>query len=196
MTTVPTTITLTVDKKKVKIFSDWIPRWQFLVDWTEEWGNTDIIWKSTSYNDISVWVEVNKLMDKYPNQDAKKYKNVLLSDCWKTIQYMNPIGIDYLRFCIIDGRIGVNDRKRLYEQVGRSVRTAGIRYDYSGYDNYSEAGLHGNLSLWKDPVYGIIKPYGFDDELYVPFAAIDERIQQMILDADLNIVTGIIHTAY
>ena len=188
------TIILVVDEKKVLVPVAWIPRWTALSDMIEATINTEIvdydkiepiIWTGSSHDDVQEWVHLNIMMD-----DQKRggcvYK---LSRCWKTVQYMNPSNTDYLNYAHIDYNMNKSDRRMLYEQLGLSIRKAGIRYNYT---TKSKEGIHNHLLLYKDPVYG----WKGIDKNTRPFSSLPDCVQEMVMDADLNVLTGIMHSAW
>ena len=182
---------IVVDNREFEVIDEWISRWQLLIDIVEDMGKKDpIILSSLSLNQVTQWIELNRRISKNPS----KYHILDLSSCWEVVRFMRPSTTDYLLHCNIDQKLEERDRRLLYEELGLYIRKRGIRMLYA--TKTDKKGLHDNLGLADDLAYGIsvkkVNGYSILGEL--PFSSFDERIQKRILDADLNVITGIMHT--
>ena len=191
-------LTIVIGKKRIVIPEKWIPRWQMLIDFSSDMGKVDIPWKTEEMEEVLVWVSLNKMMNKkilVEGRPAGTYENIELTQCWNVVQYMNPVDSVYLMYCHISINLPIDTRRVLYEGLGRHIRTGGKRMAYTKEPTNKHL-QYNNLNLHEDPAYErkVIKTgrYGYklDIKLHHP------GVRKKILDADLNVVTGIIHTAY
>lgn len=53
-----------LDGEKVRIIEEWIPRWQFLLDYRSEMGN-EVVWTYTDKSILASWIQLNLNMDYY-----------------------------------------------------------------------------------------------------------------------------------
>ena len=183
-----------------------------------------IVWTATGIEEVRWWVTINKLIDYNESRNgsikaivesifsmatiplisqqlddaiASVYgvtytprlppQLVQLSQCWNTVRYMNPTTDLYLLFCHIDQKLELEDRRILYDALGRFVRESGVRPSYA---QICYSGIHNNMRLWKDCVYEFYEDDKCKESSFSSF------IQKAIIDSDLNVLTGIMHTAY
>lgn len=164
----------------------WVDRWTLLRDYQEDNGNK-MIWDLTSEEELQQWVTLNKYMDE--NRTIYNHfggLNVLPSRVYRRripassvltiVRYMNAIDGEYLLSVDIDEELPFNERKAMYEELGRHIRKNNMNFFYRA--DQEVYGSHLNLGLWLDPVISA-----------------DESEVELALLFPYNILIGILHTA-
>lgn len=168
----------------IPIEGSWVPRWTFLRDLIGEMGVTSVNWTHTGVEEVRLWVDLNRRMDK--EKVVKIYPVSKMND---TLQFMLPVNGEYLLYCWIDEKLSFDRRKELYWDLGLWIRSVGSPYEYA---MITKGGLHNNFYLHYDLVYnrhhtqsttGVVRDY-------------PPEFMEFLLRSSLNTLTAILHTAW
>ena len=160
MASVP--LQLEVNNQLLSIDPEWIPRWKFLIDYTtEEFIQDNVMqWTYSSEDELREWVRLNEDMDSLITlEEGVKYENKRpLSSVWRTVDFMSPTSLEYLRILYIDDKVNIGDRKRLYTEIGLYTRITKHKEKmnnslFTSDSAYPIRIIHGNFNLYFDPIY-------------------------------------------
>ena len=200
MASVP--LQLEVNNQLLSIDPEWISRWKFLIDYTtEEFIQDNVMrWTYSSENELKEWIQLNEDMDGLITlEEGVKYENKHpLSSVWRTVDFMTPTSLEYLRVLYIDEKVIIGDRKRLYAEIGLYTRITRNRtkknnHLFTTHTAYPRKLIHSNFSLYLDPIY---EYRFFDDYDSDKRVALTEEQKDKLLSIEwVNVLTGImVHT--
>lgn len=194
-TSAPDDVTLVVEKAKVRVPAEWLPRWTFLQDIVSDMGVSEIEWTRTGLQELIPWIELNERMDRAENRvDNLVYQHPTLlpiSSMDQVVSFMLPVDANYLLQCYIDEDVPFARRHDLYRDLGHWIRSRVLIFSYNSRLARSDYVIHRDLDLNEDMAYGV----HYHSRVILP-QDLPEGILEAILRSPLNVVTGIVHTGW
>lgn len=187
-------LTITCQDKPFSLPSAWASRWSFLSEILSDelMVKSNVEWTYTAPDEFASWMRLNEKMDEYSLTKTPisallhPGRRVPTSSVWNVVDFMRPTNTDWSIYTALDTGIPEENRKVLYERLGRFIRESGQRFPYSR----APTGTLGDFYLFCDPVY----PH---HARHYYFSRLSREQQKTVMELeDLNVLTGILHSSY
>jgi hypothetical protein len=140
-----------VDGKIIRFNRDIVYRWEFLIDFLEQFPDEEEIpWTYSSTKEMLEWKNLNDNLD----QEVEVDELLPLSKVWKTINFMRPTEKSYLKYYWIDPLVPERDRLLLHREQGRRLREDSTSMEFISLAQSKDLKecIHNNMYLYYDPL--------------------------------------------
>jgi hypothetical protein len=146
---------LLVKDTRVRLNRDIVYRWEFLIDFFEQFPDEEeILWTYSSPKEMLEWKNLNDNLD----QGVEVGELLPLSKVWKTINFMRPTEKSYLKYYWIDPLVPERDRLSLHREQGRRLReeafdgSNSMEFVSLAQSDRLDESIHNNMYLYYDPL--------------------------------------------
>lgn len=202
-----TDLSIKSGKKLYRIPQRWIVRWLALqaLEGASGLGQGDFEWTRNTPYEFARWYQLNV------NVDNRSRDRLPYSPLRSIIVEMGGINASFASYLYVDSQdVPFWERELIYRHVGAVIRRDSERYPYQVPLKRKRVrntdlemmewrrghGIHYNLDISHDPIYGLIDGHSPNTRDVSSFQY-DVMLRYQLIRMDkLNVLTGIIHSAY